>query len=431
MHSKRSVLMPSWFPLAALLFLPVLLGCLLWYSSLRELITGIDPISMIANHYDFLAFYTAAKMVAAGQVSHLYDNSFFSYFQFTIIKQHVGTAGYMPFMNPPFVAVFLAGLAWFSEPIARSGWFIANTVLAVALFYYFAKTLAVSQRQRFLIVGLLMSTVPLYASLIEGQLSIILLAGCALALRCAERGRLLLSGGFLAVLWLKPQLALLAIAILAIFRGWKIIGGLLGTGFGLALIALPVTGFSIYFSYGHYLTSVLVDHFNGAGALSSSTWTGRLDLTAGINGLFTALFGQPAVKLVDGFTALFDGIVVAFFIAVVRQVSRKPNKALYRPLAAISVGIIMLIDPHLYRQDVILIYLLLPLLGYKLKRPLTAVISLVLLTDLLVLDYFTPLHVFTIALFGITMGLCWRVFRQTEPHRPAPFPAGRRRTQTV
>ena len=392
-----------------LISLAVATGIVLWYMLLHELVTGIDPVGKFSGHSDFLAFYTAAKITLAGQVPHLYDIGYFSQLQYALSHLRVGASGYMPFMNPPFIAVVLAPLGWFNEPLARTGWFIANVILAGALCLHLTNTLSLSRNQRLLVTGLLMSTFPMYENLVEGQLSIVMLGGCYLALRYAGRNRLVLSGAWLSVLWIKPQLALMAAAILALFRCWNILGGLLAGGLGLAVLALPATGLSVYGSYWHYLTSVLGDHLNGAGAIYSGAWKGRLALTAGINGLFTAIFGQSAIRLIDGFTALFDIILIAFYLAAARKVSWKPDKSMRPIFAAISVGLIMLLDPHLYQQDVVFAYLLLPLLASKLKQPFMAVLAVVLATDLLALDYLVPLHLFTLALLGLTVGLCWAV----------------------
>src|SRR5437879_2383999 len=102
-------------------------------SFAREL--GSGPGQFHGTHYDFLAFYGAAHLSAHHQIAQIYDTDTLTQFQRTIIPHSVGAAGYMPFLNPPFVAVFLTPLALLSIGGARLLWLIVNLALITGIAY--------------------------------------------------------------------------------------------------------------------------------------------------------------------------------------------------------------------------------------------------------------------------------------------------------
>ncbi len=190
-------------------------------------------------HYDFLAFYSAAHFVALGQAAEVYNSSAVAAFQHLFVAHPIGALGYMPFLNPPFAAVLQAPLALLSEPVARVVWFTANAVLAIVVVRWL--TMAMSGKARVLTSLALIGSFPVYQTLIEGQWSLVMLAGCLLGYRLASRGRQMEAGLGLSVLWLKPQLALIAILGLLLFRCWRPVVGMMAALLFISLVTLPFT----------------------------------------------------------------------------------------------------------------------------------------------------------------------------------------------
>jgi hypothetical protein len=386
--------------LAALCAVSLAFGVVFFYALGGETINGIGPLALFGSHRDFLAFYSVAHLVLHGGTTQIYSSTTLLQLQHAIVHGYTGIAGYMPFLNPPFAAVLLAPLALVAEPTSRAIWLALNLTLAVGLSYYLVSQLQLQESwQKLLAVLLLLCTFPMYENLVEGQLSLIILAGGCLALAHANRQRPWFSGAWLGVLWLKPQLAILAILALLLARQWRVVGGMVAAGLAVALLALPITGVAIYGSYIRYLIHVLGAHFNGGGAINAGVWEGNIGGMIGVNGFLASAVGQNSINLVNALTATFDAILVIGYLGVAyRATSRNAIIA-----AGILVG--LLIDPHLYRQDIVLLYLLIPLLARRLERPLLVIALSAALLNLLILDVF-PLHSFTALLFVGTLWFC-------------------------
>ena len=368
-----------------------------WVSLIKELSTGLGPF--YGNHYDFLAFYGAASLTLHGHISQIFDASSLINIQRQIVTHPVGASGYMPYLNPPFTALLLSPLALFTIEKARLVWLIINAGLMICLAFWFAKPLG-SKKLQILGAALLLGTYPVYQALIEGQLSIVILFGCVLAYLAAQKNQYILSGIFLSILFIKPQFAIFAIIGLIIARQWKVIASMLATISILLLVLLPLTGFSLYFTYVRFMLNVVTAHFNGAGAVVPTIWQGALNTAAGFNGFFTALFGQSQVLWVNIFTVIGAITLVVLFIFAVKKtgigIKNKPKQL----LLAAAIGAALLIDPHLYAQDVILLYITLPfLLG--LNHYFRTIVFLVIICDIVKLDQAMRIHLFTIIIYAL------------------------------
>jgi len=122
------------------------------------------------THYDFIAFYSAATTIQEHVPKNMYDAAYMTNFQRGIIPHSIGATGYMPFLNPPIVAVMLAPLALMSINTARLVWLAITIVLSVYALYKLAS--AMPKKYRWLSAALLFSTFPIYQTLIDGQVTI-------------------------------------------------------------------------------------------------------------------------------------------------------------------------------------------------------------------------------------------------------------------
>jgi hypothetical protein len=398
----------STFPTTAVLFI----GCCVVLTAvegfLMVLLVGELSIHLIANsfqgHNDFLAFYSAARFTLHSQAAQLYNSAAVASFQHTLVTHNVGANGYMPFMNPPFAAVLQAPLALLPEPIARTVWFGMNALLAVAIVRWLTEE--IPARWRVPAGALLLGTFPIYQTLVEGQWSLILLLGCLAALQFARRGWYGRSGVGLSVLWLKPQLALIVLVGLLLFRCWRIIFGMMAALALFVVLTLPITGLHSYVSYVPFLFRVFGDHFNGAGVIHPTTWQGSLAWTEGANGLFSGWFGQSSVLLVDLLSIFSIGATVLLYQRAVRRVRPGFGGISNELMLVASIALVLLIDPHLYAQDLTLFLLTIPILLPHLRNPLPVLVGVCFIIDAPSLDQFVPLHVFTLFLWSSTVLIC-------------------------
>jgi Glycosyltransferase family 87 len=369
-----------------------------------EIFFNIRPL--LDWHHDFLAFYSAGSLIWQGQANGIFNQQLVSNFEYGLIHQKVGAAGYMAYINPPFVAVLLAPLGAISFFKARIVWFLLNLILVFFITSEIVRP--IEGWRKYLSWAVLLSIFPIYQALAEGQPSIIILGTSLGALKLFKSGSLLTGGLFLAGLVIKPQLAAPIFLGLILFRQWKVVFGMaLGT---LVLIAgtLPFVGVQSYLTYIQYLLGVTIAHFNGAGlATTSAAWHGDIRNMSGLNSFWVGLFGQTATVVVNVLTALsILGLILMYYLAARKS---PPGFGSYDKelMIAASIGLILLTDLHLYAQDLVVALIIVPIIGQRLKDPLLLLVPLALLLDVVAIDPLLPIHVFPLAV--VTMLLL--VFR--------------------
>ena len=365
-------------------------------------------------HHDFLAFFGAGKLVLGGDPAGIYDPARLTAVERAVVPGPVGANGYMPFINPPFAAAVFAPLAALSPEVARAVWAGISLALLVAAAVAIARP---SPRDRALGALLVALSFPVYHTLAEGQWSILLLAAGLAALAAGRRGRWALVGLALVPFWLKPQLLVLPLVALALARRWRALATVGIGGAALVAFSAPFTGFASEVRYAGYLAQVVTSHFTGAGAVNSTTWQGNLATTEGLNGLVVGYLGQGAVGLVNVLWLMAAGALVALYgLAALRQ---RPGFATFRARAMLAAGILvtLLVNPNLFAQDCVVVFLALAALWPVPRRlALAVIVATVALADLILLDQLpvTP-HLFTLGLVVLVVLICLRAPRRRLP----------------
>jgi hypothetical protein len=194
---------------------------------------------------DFIAFYSAGRLVDSGRTDDLYDLSALASLQRSIAAESNVTlaSDVAPWFNPPFAAFIFAPFAMFSFNTALAWWTTFNVAcLAAAGWLLMGIIRKTSERRRdwLLVPALLVVAPPTLQALGHGQntgFSLLLLTLCVIAWR--DR-RPLLGGIAWALLCYKPQLAaVVGIAMFATF-GWRFVVGALLALVPLSLITIDV-----------------------------------------------------------------------------------------------------------------------------------------------------------------------------------------------
>ncbi len=397
-HQRREPFDPTLWPLALVL---VAIGALLLAALIAELAA---PMAAGAHH-DFLAFYAAGKVVLDGHPGGLYDAETITAIQRTVIPSPVGANGYMPFINPPFAAVAFAPLAALPAQAARAAWALLSLAMLAVAGAWIARPLPARER----VAGtlLLMLSFPAYHSLAEGQWSAAMLLGGLAALQAARRGSWRLAGLALATWWLKPQLIALPLLALALDRRWSAVAWAFAGGAVFTLASLPFVGIGTYVTYVGYLAQVGISHFNGAGAVARSVWQGDLSTAEGLNGLLVGFLGQGAVVSVDVLWAMLAAGLVALWLAACRFQRPGFESEAGRRMLAAGIGIVLLVNPNLFVQDCVLVFLLLPAI-----RPLSstgywrASVAVAAMAAVTLVDQPLSAHLFTVVLLAVVVVLC-------------------------
>jgi len=388
------------------------LGVAWWVSLISEF---AGPITQ-SGHHDFFAFYSAGTLIREGQPQSLYDASTLTALERHIWPHATGYAGYMPFLNPPSAAVILSPLASLPFATARLLWLAISIALAIACAVVL--TSGRDLRTRGLAVVAVLATFPAYQTFTEGQWSFVMLLGALGALAMA-----------LLPLWLKPPLLLFVLVWLLITRHWRIAAGAVGAVIVLTLVTLPWTGFGADVNYIQYLGGVTAAHATGSGAVGSTTWEGALPNMEGLIGLAATFAGQAHPLAVDVLTGVMAAGLLAYFVWATRSRWLARPLPLQVALAALCLG--LLLDPHLYAQDCVLIVVLVAvtLSRTRISAP-TVLLAGAALMDLSAIDtywiqgvFVTPLHLLTFVLIAGVIAFLWPVRTRPALRARAAAPA--------
>lgn len=358
------------------------------------------------QHNDFLAFYSGAYFVLNGAASLLYEQNAVSGLQHLLLNRYVDAAGYMPYLNPPFVALLLSPLAFLSYTDARQLWLGVN--LALVGWALLDLTRTMQGRTRTVALLLLAGSAPIYWTLAQGQLSLLLLFGCLKALSCARDGRPRAAGLWLCVVWFKPHLAVLTLLGLVLMGRRREAASMTLAGTGLVLASLWVLASSVYVDYATYAWDVFVAHASAAQQSTSAAWTGSLEHFLGLNGL-TSTYLPGATALVVSATAAVIGLVLVTLWWFATRPMRPGLGALEQEtMLAATVGLGLLLDPHLFMQDIVLAFVAVPLVFAHARQPLAGVGALIVACLTLLLDRVVTLHLFTWAMLLLTLAVLVR-----------------------
>ncbi|MBV8301956.1 MAG: DUF2029 domain-containing protein [Candidatus Dormibacteraeota bacterium] len=411
-----------WLPRRALITATLLALCAaagLWLTWLIGELSG--PISQ-SGHHDFFAFYAAATLVHQHQAQLLYDAPAVTAIERQIFNHPTGYAGYMPFLNPPSAAAVLSPLASLSEASARFVWLGVDLVCAALSAWLL--TLGFSAKIRLLGVLAVFGTFPAFQTLVEGQWSYVMLLGALAAIPLARRNHPFLAGAALVVLWLKPPLFLLVVVWLVCTGRWRLLSGAVAAVAVLTLVTLPLTGIDANLNYVSYTLSVTGAHLSGGGAAGSTAWEGAFPNMEGLLGVAAAIVGQQHTVAVDVLTLVLSLLVVAVLVWTMHGRWTVRPADLQVVVAAMLAA--LLLDPHLYAQDCIL--LLLPvgvLLAPRVSdhHAVRLLLACCVLLDLATIDtlwsqgmFPAPLHLFTLCVAIAFLAACVRA-RRIQPQR--------------
>ena len=391
-----------------ILGLSVLITALFLVRNLYSELTATN-YGFYGTHYDFLAFYSAGWSVLHHGLQHIYTADYITALQRQVIPHPVGASGYMPYLNPPFAAVLLSPLGLFGINTARMIWLIISLAMAAYCFGVLCATF--TPKQRLISAALLLLTFPMYQTLVEGQLSIVILFGGCLCLAALRAKRQSLAGASLILLWFIPQLgAFTALGLLAV-KQWQILRSWALGSVGLMLLLLPITGLRIYFTYVRVLAATTGNHFINLLTDARLTWRGSLNLSMGLNGFLESLVGHNHTRLVNVLYALTSLVLLVFLARLTMHHktarSAQQNSRLFT--AALLTG--LLVDPHLFSQDIIVLYLFIPALVVLAKNHrIESVIAVAVFCNLTLVDQYSRVHVFALASIA---GIFWMA-RQNE-----------------
>lgn len=227
---------------SALVLLP--LPMLLLVLTAASLISHVQRVGarQFILAQDFRAQYTAGRMVLQGAGAQFHDLQA----QFTAQRAWAPELDQqerlMPFLSPPFAALPLAVVAALPVESAYLAWLGINLAIGAAALAVLAPAYR-SRAPSVAAVGIgALAFPPVFMTLVQGQLSLILVLVFVLAWRSLRSGNELGAGAWLALLAIKPYLAIMPLLTLIVGRQWRAVAGMIAGGAGLLVVTLLMVG---------------------------------------------------------------------------------------------------------------------------------------------------------------------------------------------
>lgn len=206
---------------------------------------------------DFLAFYTGASMVKEGKSTKLYSLAEQRKEQYVISEDQRKNRRFIPFYNPPFVALALTPLTYTSLLRAYELWFILNVIiLCVTILLIYNMFI---KRSFPLTVGAIIMTIiflPNILSLLFGQWGTVLFFLFLATWFLWAKKYFFAAGFILSLILVKPHFLLLIVLVLLLQKQWQILKGFALGVFILGLLSLFIVGPAGIVSYFNILTQI-------------------------------------------------------------------------------------------------------------------------------------------------------------------------------
>ncbi len=209
-----------------------------------------------AGRSDFLAAYTAGKILQSSSAHRLYDVQLQRNLQRGVTAVDRGEQ-VLPYVRPPF-------LAWVFWPLARLSYLpafwtwtainFAVLIVVIALLRQEVPPLQASSVGTLTIAAA--SFFPVFLDLLQGQDSILLLLIYVLAYRALRRGRYLPAGAILAIGVFKFPLVLPFIVPFIAHRRWRFVAGFAGVTACLLAVSTATVGWTAMMHYPAYLANI-------------------------------------------------------------------------------------------------------------------------------------------------------------------------------
>jgi hypothetical protein len=300
---------------------------------------------------DFTAFFTGWWLILHGRGAELYDVVAQQAAQHAIVGAHEFPSGLLAFLHPPHAA--LAGLPLglvaerFGEPAAFWLWTAINVALLVRLARGLAALLSLTSLSgRALIATALLGSFPVFLTLREGQVAILLAVALLGLYTATQQGRAPVAAGWLLVLSVKPQLVPLILVLLVARRQGRTLAYAAVFAVAALLASAAALGPAIF---GRYL--------GGLGALQAHLGRGVPGGMLSLRGLLVRALGAENEALATRISFVALGVAsLAFGLFARRRRSEAPGAPSgdERLVFATTFAAALFFSPHLFPADLTL-----------------------------------------------------------------------------
>ncbi len=207
---------------------------------------------------DFTIFYSAGKILRQGLGHQLYSRKL----QYEVQESFTGhisfRKGPLPYNHPPFEAPLFVPLTLLPYPQAFAVWDLLSVVelLGVALLLRrCVATLHALAPWKFVLCAL--AFFPVFACLLEGQDSILMLLLCTLAFQALKKKTDVAGGCWLALAAFKLQFIIPIVLLLIVWKRRRVALGFAAVGAVLTLISVGLVGVESVLQYPGYVLRIV------------------------------------------------------------------------------------------------------------------------------------------------------------------------------
>lgn len=302
---------------------------------------------------DYSAFHTGWTILTKGNADSLYDLKVQSAVQSALIngKFHNGV---LPFNYPPYVATLFGGFARMPLLTGYRVWGIVNIALIGVLLHLIGRSvprLAAQRRHWWRYVLFLLSTAPLWGTVIGGTFSLWVAVGIAGCIAHLREGRQFSAGLWLGLVAFKPQYLPFVLAFLLARKAWKSVAGAAVAGAALFIVSTPFVGFGAWPAFVEMLRK-----FSAEGAAHNA----HGELMWSVRGVLTRLIergGLSAPNDLGWYTERHPSVIVALTVtlfAVGLLTIGALRKADLGAHAAMTLATIAVVSPHGHSHDTVM-----------------------------------------------------------------------------
>jgi glycosyl transferase family 87 len=304
---------------------------------------------------DFTVFRGAWKLVLHGHASLLYDEAAQRATQRVLMGGGYFEGGLMAFLNPPQFALAGVPLEWLAERAGGQAAYAASIVCNLALLALFVRMLLAEwgpapRQQRTMLVAAVLAFYPVFVTIKNGQLSLLLALALLGAYRATNAGRPWQAGAWLCALTVKPQLLPVAALYFVARRSWQTLAAAAVCGGALFAVTSLALGPAVWIEYARHVHSL--ERFWG---------TGKPDYMLNLRGELTRVFGLARASSIDpaAYAVWLVSLVAAIATVARRRLDRTADT---RPEWALVLAVGLFANPHLFIHDAVL--WMVPLLLY-------------------------------------------------------------------
>lgn len=372
---------------------------------------------------DFLATYTAGKMVINGDGHRLYNLDAQRQTQQPIAHMTLPPADLLPYITPPFFIVPLLPLFF----LPFYGAFLVMTVINILLTLFtliFLKN-NLSGLNSIAWTTLLLATVsffPWFVNLVQGQnamMTLLILSSVFLLLKRRRDGW---AGAVLALGLFKPQLNIVFFVVLVAKRRWRAVLAYVGVALALLAVSYALVGRT---GIEDYIKLILVDS-----PLADGLYGIKYPMMHNWRGFFTVMMGRNRADLVAKLTV---GASLVSLVALGwhwRGIWH-PDELGFDFQFAFLVIVTLLVSPHLNTHDLTLWLLVVALivngaivskLRYMTWQKMVVFFMIGSLVSLLTFPLSGVLHIQLTTLFMVLIGGLTIIAKQNLNQEPRPHP---------